>query len=868
MLSKIIDYVANQLAVTKVLKDEVAEFRALKTEINKARCVIEFDAEGIITQINGNALNALGYDESELISHHHRTLVGRTEASSQTYKAFWPSLAAGESQTGIFQLQNKQGDTVWFQGYYAPVLSENKSLVKTVAYLTDISKDKQSSIELEGEDTALHQSFGIMECDLNGKILDCNELFVKPLAYAKDELIGKHVSMFLDPKKAEDPEYKKMWQSLSAGEKSHSIEIKRIAKTGEEYWFQSTYVPVKNEHAKPVKVVVYSYCITEEKKKNAEFQGHIDAINKIQAVIEFDLKGNILAANKNFANATGYTLDEIIGNHHSMFVTSDEKNSESYKKFWEKLSLGEAIEGLYHRLGKADKDVWLQASYNPVYGLDGKVYKVVKYATDVTQLKLVEIENVEKLASIDRALGVVEFTMDGRISKVNKNFSKLTGYSESEVIDQHHSMFVDANYKNGSEYKALWEKLNNGVFDTGDYKRIGKDGKEIWLQASYNPILDMHGKPVKVVKFAMDITEQHAAAEVLALTVEESHSVIERAKEGDLISRISLDGKTGSVASLCNGINALMDKMTEIVLQVTEAGETIHTAAGEIATGNNDLSSRTEEQASSLEETASSMEELASTVKQNAENALQANQLATAASGVAIKGGQVVGKVVNTMSAINESAQKIEDIISVIDGIAFQTNILALNAAVEAARAGEQGRGFAVVAGEVRNLAQRSASAAKEIKELINDSVSKTSEGTKLVEDAGQTMQEVVDSVQRVTDIMGEISAASTEQSTGIDQVNTAITNMDEVTQQNAALVEEAAAAAESLVEQANSLMETVSSFKVKGIQRQERRASSSPMRSPAKPAMSKTVAKSAPKQAEQKIVAKTGTDDGDWEEF
>ncbi len=248
-----------------------------------------------------------------------------------------------------------------------------------------------------------------------------------------------------------------------------------------------------------------------------------------------------------------------------------------------------------------------------------------------------------------------------------------------------------------------------------------------------------------------------------------------------------------------------------------------------------DLSSRTEQQASSLEETAASMEELASTVKNNAENAKQANQLAASASSVAIKGGEVVGQVVATMSSINESAKKIEDIISVIDGIAFQTNILALNAAVEAARAGEQGRGFAVVAGEVRNLAQRSASAAKEIKELITDSVSKTAEGTVQVEDAGKTMQEIVSSVQRVTDIMGEITAASIEQSAGIDQVNSAITSMDEVTQQNAALVEEAAAAAESLVEQAVTLMDTVNEFKLNGGNQvtNNRRASNSPMRRP-----------------------------------
>src|SRR5512147_2455503 len=241
------------------------------------------------------------------------------------------------------------------------------------------------------------------------------------------------------------------------------------------------------------------------------------------------------------------------------------------------------------------------------------------------------------------------------------------------------------------------------------------------------------------------------------------------------------------------------DSLVRVVSQVRSGTDTVATASSQIAAGNLDLSSRTEEQASSLEETASSMEELTSTVKQNAENARQANQLAIGSSDVAGKGGAVVSQVVTTMDAINEASRKIVDIISVIDGIAFQTNILALNAAVEAARAGEQGRGFAVVAGEVRNLAQRSAAAAKEIKTLIGDSVDKVENGSKLVANAGQTMDEIVTSIKRVTDIMAEISAASAEQSAGIEQVNTAITQMDEVTQQNAALVEEAAAAAESL---------------------------------------------------------------------
>ena len=348
--------------------------------------------------------------------------------------------------------------------------------------------------------------------------------------------------------------------------------------------------------------------------------------------------------------------------------------------------------------------------------------------------------------------------------------------------------------------------------------------------------------------------------------------------KGDLTQTITAD-YPGAFGQVKEGINGTVNNLKELVGQIKDATDTINTASKEIAAGNSDLSQRTEEQASSLEETASSMEELTSTVKQNAENAKQANQLAIGASDVAGKGGAVVGQVVTTMDSINESSRKIVDIISVIDGIAFQTNILALNAAVEAARAGEQGRGFAVVAGEVRNLAQRSAAAAKEIKTLIGDSVEKVEGGSKLVAQAGQTMEEIVTAIKRVTDIMSEISAASTEQSAGIEQVNLAITQMDEVTQQNAALVEEAAAAAESLEEQAQNLSVSVGTFKVDdkggGTAVAVRRETAAVVRAPQHAApVRKGVAPPAKAEHDKKAGAKPKAkpqiqgEDGEWAEF
>jgi methyl-accepting chemotaxis protein len=587
------------------------------------------------------------------------------------------------------------------------------------------------------------------------------------------------------------------------------------------------------------------------------------AIGKSQGVIEVCLDGIVTKVNQVYLDMLGYKEAELLGKHVSMVLDPNFAKSDAYKTLWSKLVAGGTDAGQYKRIAKDGHEVWIQASYNPIYDLKGKPFKIVNYTMDITAQKLEAADNAGQISGIHRTQGVIEFDMTCKVLSVNDIFANLAGYTEQEIVGKHHSMFVEPAYRNSHDYKAFWEALNRGEVQVGQVKRIGKGGAVVWMQAIYNPILDMNGKPFKVVKYATDITEQHNSAETLASAVEETQFIIEGAKTGDLSSRVPLEGKTGAIASLCDGVNTLMDKMTEVIVQVREAGDTINTAAGEISSGNNDLSQRTEQQASSLEETAASMEELASTVKNNAENAKQANQLAAAASGVAIKGGEVVGQVVSTMSAINTSAKKIEDIISVIDGIAFQTNILALNAAVEAARAGEQGRGFAVVAGEVRNLAQRSASAAKEIKELISDSVSKTAEGTAQVEQAGKTMQEIVSSVQRVTDIMGEITAASVEQSSGIDQVNQAVTSMDEVTQQNAALVEEAAAAAESLVEQAESLIDVVSAFKLSGSNSAS--TSKSTSRAPVRLASNASPAK---RPAPAKPMAKTGTDDNEWEEF
>jgi methyl-accepting chemotaxis protein len=601
-----------------------------------------------------------------------------------------------------------------------------------------------------------------------------------------------------------------------------------------------------------------------------------------------------------------------VGQHHSIFVDAAERQTPAYRAFWEKLGRGDYDSGQYKRIGKDGREVWIQASYNPVLDQNGKPFRVVKYATDITAQKMATANYEGQIAAIHKAQAVIEFSLDGRILEANENFLKTLGYTADEVRGQHHAMFVDPAERQGHAYRAFWEKLGRGEYDTGRYRRQTKSGREIWIQASYNPILDLNGVPFKVVKYATDVTEQvrseqalqaavaetgaivaaaqvndlsrrialedksgqiaelcagingmldamavHlAAAEALKAAVAETQTIVSAAQANDLSKRIGLVGKTGEIADLCGGVNAMLDTMSSVVASITESCGALSTAAREIAMGNTDLSQRTEEQASSLEETSASLEELTATVRQNADNAQQANKLAASASDIATRGGAVVGEVVQTMDAITQASRKISDIIGVIDEIAFQTNILALNAAVEAARAGDQGRGFAVVASEVRNLAQRSANAAKEIKALISDSVAKVDSGSKLVSAAGQTMGEIVGSVRRVTDIMAEISAASQEQSAGIEQVNTAVSQMDKITQQNAALVEEAAAAAKSMEEQTDAMTQMVSEFVLDAGH------------------MPAPTAKAAPEMRRAPVVAARGNDrraavqSDDWKEF
>ncbi|SHG25018.1 methyl-accepting chemotaxis sensory transducer with Pas/Pac sensor [Marinomonas polaris DSM 16579] len=601
-------------------------------------------------------------------------------------------------------------------------------------------------------------------------------------------------------------------------------------------------------------------------------QGQLNALTRSQAIIEFDMSGNVLFANDNFLNALGYSLEEVQGKHHSIFVDNKYRNSRDYKEFWTKLNNGEFQSGEFCRYSKDGEAVWIEASYNPIFDANNKPFKVVKFATDITEKKKQNSDYESQLDAISKSQAVISFELDGTILSANDNFLNALGYTLGEVEGKHHSLFVDSEYKKSEEYRNFWRSLANGEHFIGRYPRIHKNGKIVWIQANYSPIRDPSGTPYKVVKFATDITAEVEAEQQLQLTVSQVNAAIDAAVNNDLTQRVETEDKSDMMLSISQGVNSLLDTMTEIIINIKNASDAVYTGAREISNGNTDLSNRTEQQASSLEETASSMEELTGTVRQNADSAKQANTLASNAVTVAIDGGHLIEDVVKTMASINESSQKIADIIGMIDGIAFQTNILALNAAVEAARAGEQGRGFAVVASEVRTLAQRSANAAKDIKDLISESATKINNGNDLVNKSGNTMREVVSAIKQVNDIMAEIASASAEQSSGLDEIGKAVSQMDEMTQQNAALVEEAAAASESLLGQADQLTMNVNKFILNDDNQSQniKQIAHTTKSTPSRPSAVKKLPSASAPVKKAKPLPKPQIDDEDdgWEEF
>jgi methyl-accepting chemotaxis protein len=457
---------------------------------------------------------------------------------------------------------------------------------------------------------------------------------------------------------------------------------------------------------------------TDQAKLLTDLSGQVVAIGKSQAVIEFNLDGTVIVANDNFLGALGYRLEDIQGKHHSMFVEESYARSIAYKEFWSKLNRGDYVAGEFKRIGKGGKEVWIQASYNPIMDENGKPFKVVKYATDVTATKLKTADYEGQLAAISKAQAVIEFNLDGSIISANDNFLSVLGYRLDEIQGKHHSMFVEASYRSSPEYRQFWSDLNAGKYQAGEFKRIGKGGKDIYIQASYNPILDLNGKPFKVVKYASDVTPQ----------------VKQREELRNLLTK---------VANNSTAMSASAEELTAVSTQMTANAEETSAQAGVV-------SAASEQVSKNVQTVATAAEEMASSIKEIAKNASEAAKVANSAV-------KVADKTNTTITKLGESSDEIGKVIKVITSIAQQTNLLALNATIEAARAGEAGKGFAVVANEVKELAKETAKATEDISQKIEAIRTDT-------KDSVEAIAQISTIINQINDISNTIASAVEEQ--------------------------------------------------------------------------------------------------------
>ncbi len=735
------------------------ETKAMVETINRIQAVIEFDMNGVILNANDNFLDALGYSLEEIQGEHHRIFCDQSFHESLEYKQFWKNIARGDSQSGEFKRIQKNGNEIWILASYNPVFDENGAPYKVIKFATVITEQKMKNADFEGKLAALDKTRAIIEFDLDGYILSANDNFLTTLGYQLSEIEGKHHSLFCESEYIKSSSYKDFWSKLKSGE-ADSGEYMRIAKDGKEVWINAAYNPILDPSGAPYKVVKFATDITESKMLSSISEGKLTAISRAQAVIEFELDGTVVYANDNFLNTLGYESNDIIGQHHSIFCEKSYCASPEYKAFWENLRNGIFDSGEYKRLKKDGSDVWIQASYNPLFDASGKPYRVVKFASDVTQQKRSSLENKGTIDAINRAQAVIEFTPEGKIITANEPFLSTTGYELDDIIGQHHRIFCTSEFHSSELYKAFWSKLKNGEFDSGRHLRLNKTGERIWLQATYNPIFDLDGQVVKVIKFATDISTQ--------VNVEESVTVI--AETFTLNTR-------------------------EISEQATE-----------VAGGAQSLGATTEQMNASVEELSASIDSIA-------ENSREADNVAKNTQNEADLGSKAIDRSIESMELINRSSEEIAEIVKVISEIASQTNLLAFNAAIEAARAGEHGLGFSVVADEVRKLAERSSQATKEITKLINESVKRVVQGGEISKEAATAFGKIVEGVSKTTFSISEISTAAQEQQIAARDVSDAIQQIATATETSAFASDSIASATGTLLEGAQSLKTEIDKF-------------------------------------------------------
>ncbi len=618
----------------------------------------------------------------------------------------------------------------------------------------------------------------VSEADLKGDIISVNDKFCEVSKYSREELIGKPHNTTRHPDMPRDT-FKQLWGTIGRGETFRGI-IKNRAKDGSPYYVDAVIAPVLGDDGKPKKYIGVRYDITQAEIERQNMKGIIDAVNGAYAYIEFDPKGGVLQANPNFLAVLGYKLEEIVGRHHRIFVDPVFANSPEYLAFWTDLANGKSRSDVFKRITKDGHEVWIQAVYAPVKDEMGRVTKVVKIATDVTASRMQAADYAGQIVAISKAQAVIEFSLDGKVLTANDNFLNTLGYRLEDVKGRHHSMFVEPSYGTSEDYRRFWRDLNDGQYKADEFKRLGKDGKEVWIQASYNPIFDLNGKPFKVVKYATDVTERKKADARLVRTME-------------------------IVFQNSQALGSASEELSATSQQMVGNAEQTSTQAGNV-------SSAAEQVSKNVQTVASATEEMSTSIREIAKNAQDAAKVAS----TAVKAAQDTNL---TITKLGQSSVEIGKVIKVITSIAQQTNLLALNATIEAARAGEAGKGFAVVANEVKELAKETAKATEDISQKIEAIQGDTKNAVEAIAEIGTIINKISDyqntiasAVEEQTATTNEISRNVIEASKGSTEIAQNIVGVAEAAKSTTTGASDTQRAAGELSRMATELQDVVSS--------------------------------------------------------
>ncbi|MEI4471383.1 PAS domain-containing methyl-accepting chemotaxis protein [Frigidibacter sp. MR17.24] len=801
-----------------------SETKSKLDAVQRTQAVIEFSRDGTILAANANFLELTGYDRQTLVGQNHRLLCRREFSESAEYERMWDRLSRGEVVDGEFERLSRNGEPIWIRANYNPVLGPDGSVARVIKFAMDITRAKLDQAEADSKIAAVGESMAMIEFDLEGRVITANPTFLGLMGYGAEEIVGLHHSTFCEESYVRSEDYAGFWRGLREG-LAHSGEYRRRTKAGKWVWIRASYNPVKGPDGRVMKVVKAALDVTFERNAAAEIEGRMDAVKRALLVAEYTPDGLLLDMNDKYLELTGYDLEDVRNKPGAILWNREGEETREYIRFFDLLSKGQPQAGSWRRFGLRGREFHVGSTFTPILDLDGKITRVIELSRDTSAERTRIAEHESTILAISRAQAVIEFDLDGRILSANENFLTLTGYRPEQLVGEHHRIFCTPEHAASETYRVFWERLRRGEFVAGEFERLARDGTEVVLQASYNPILDSDGRPVKVVKFATDVTAQrhrNAEYESKFKAIDRAQAVIEFDLDGNILSanenflRVTgysareLKGQHHSMLCSPDHVKSLeyrdfwlgLRKGQEqdgrfhrvakfdrdFWIQATYApllgskGEPIGVIKyAHDVTQQVQLENLIREKAEAMREMVGQLQGSIGQIDLATSSTVKASRdTESAASG----GFEELNRAIEVIELIAKGSTSVTEMARVISDIANQTNLLAFNAAIEAARAGEFGVGFSVVADEVRKLAERSSNAALEITRLVSESASQVELGKGRSHSARTAFERIVECVAETGGAVDEISGSVEKQKDVSRQVVDLISTLARVTQQ------------------------------------------------------------------------------------